>query len=69
MFLYKLEISLKNKGACLVVLADSDESAFAYVEGHLVRHYVQLPEVSEIAIVEKKRVEKGSGYVIDTWPA
>lgn len=66
MFLYKLEIQLSDRKAVLVVLADSDESAFGYAEGHLVRHFVKLPEVRELVIVEKKRVEKGSGYVVET---
>jgi hypothetical protein len=66
MFLYKIEIQLLDKNASLILLADNDDAAFQYVEGHLVRHYVVLPEVKEIAIVEKKRVEKGNGYVIDT---
>lgn len=71
MFLYKLEIKLDfgqspdPSIANLIVLADSDESAFGYAEGHLVRHYVKLPHVLETAIVEKKRVEKGNGYVVE----
>lgn len=66
MFMYKLEIKLEERNACLVVLAETDEAAFSSVEGHLVRHYIKLPEVLETVIVEKKRVEKGSGYVIET---
>lgn len=65
MFLYKIDAAMEDKNACIVVLADSDEAAFNYVEGHLARHYVRMPTVRELAIVEKKRVEKGSGYVID----
>ncbi|MFM9330421.1 DUF3906 family protein [Paenibacillus mesotrionivorans] len=66
MFLYKLEIKLTGMNVCLIVLADSDEAAFGYAEGHLVRHFIKKPEVLETVIVEKKRVEKGSGYVIET---
>lgn len=66
MFMYKLEIKLSETNACLIVLADSDEAAFGYVEGHLVRQYIKKPEVLETVIVEKKRVEKGSGYVVET---
>lgn len=66
MFMYKLEIKLRETNACLIVLADSDEAAFGYVEGHLVRHYIKKPEILETVIVEKKRVEKGSGYVVET---
>jgi hypothetical protein len=66
MFLYKLEVQLSDRKAVLIILAESDESAFGYAEGHLVRHFVKLPEVRELVIVEKKRVEKGSGYVVET---
>lgn len=66
MFLYKIEIELADQMAYLIVLADSDEKAFSYVESHVVRHYVTNPEVKQVSIVEKKRVEKGSGYFIVT---
>lgn len=66
MFLYKLEIVLADRKACLILLSESDEKAFSYAEGHLVRHFIKAPEVKEMVIVEKKRVEKGSGYVIET---
>jgi len=65
MFLYKIEIELEGQLAYLIVLADSDEKAFSYVESQVVRHYVANPEVKQVSIVEKKRVEKGSGYFIE----
>lgn len=65
MFLYKIEIELEDQLAYLIVLADSDEKAFSYVESQVVRHYVANPEVKQVSIVEKKRVEKGSGYFIE----
>lgn len=66
MFLYKIEIELKEQLVYLLVIAESDEKAFSYVEGHLARHFIANPEVKETSIVEKKRVEKGSGYIIET---
>lgn len=66
MFVYKVEVSLSDGNVSVIVLAETDEAAFGYVESHLVRHFVRMPEVREIAIVEKKRAEKGSGYVIET---
>lgn len=65
MFLYKLEIDLGDRLVHLVVIADGDEQAFNAVEGHLARHFVKSPEVKEATIVEKKRVEKGAGYIIE----
>jgi hypothetical protein len=66
MFLYKLEIELTDRKAAIIVLSESDEKAFAYAESHLTRHFIKTPDIKEMVIVEKKRVEKGSGYVIDT---
>lgn len=66
MFLYKIEITMTEGKATLIVIAESDAKAFEYAEGHLVRHYVKTPEVLESVLLEKKRVEKGSGYVIET---
>ncbi|WNQ09754.1 DUF3906 family protein [Paenibacillus aurantius] len=66
MFLYKLEIVLKDQTVYLVVLAESDEKAFQSLEGQLARHFIRTPEVLEAAIVEKKRADKGAGYVIET---
>jgi hypothetical protein len=65
MFLYKVEIALNQGLVYLIVLAESDERAFGYAESHLTRHFIACPEVKEMAIVEKKRVEKGAGYVVE----
>ena len=64
MYLYKLEIELADRTVYLITAADGDEQAFDQVEGHLARHFVKMPEVKQSVIVEKKRLEKGAGYVI-----
>ncbi|NDI36405.1 DUF3906 family protein [Chengkuizengella sediminis] len=66
MFLYKLEIQLEDQLTFLVVIAESDEKAFDYAESSLAVHFVKMPKVLESCIVEKKRLDKGSGYVIET---
>ncbi|MVO98511.1 DUF3906 family protein [Paenibacillus lutrae] len=66
MFLYKIEMELQEGLSYLIVAADSDEKAFEAVEGHLIRHFTVAPEVKEAAIVEKKRLNSGAGYVIET---
>ncbi|WP_306433025.1 DUF3906 family protein [Paenibacillus sp. J31TS4] len=53
----------------LIVAAESDDKAFAAAESQLVRHYVKAPDVRETVLVEKKRLEKGTGFVIETKPA
>lgn len=66
MFLYKVESQLEDQIVFLIVLAENDEKAFEYAEANLARHFIKTPAVKEILVVEKKRVEKGSGYVIET---
>lgn len=65
MYLYKLEIILEQQTVSLVVAAENDDKAFTYVESHLTRHFVSTPEPKEIALVEKKRLSPGSGYIIE----
>jgi hypothetical protein len=66
MFLYKIECD-SNKGAAVaIILAADDEAAFSAAEVHVMRHYIAMPEIRSMTIVEKKRVEKGSGYIIET---
>ncbi|UVI31936.1 DUF3906 family protein [Paenibacillus spongiae] len=64
MFLYKIELELTDQTAYLILLAPSDEMAFEYVDSHVARHFIKSPEIRSAAIVEKKRTEAGSGYVI-----
>lgn len=66
MFLYKIEIELLDQLVYFIVLAETDEKAFGYAESQLQRHFVKTPEIRQASIVEKKRAEKGSGYVLET---
>ncbi len=66
MFLYKLELEIEGKLTLFVVPAESDEKAFSYIESHLAHHFIKMPEVKSAAIVEKKRLNPGAGYVIET---
>ncbi|WP_424766766.1 DUF3906 family protein [Paenibacillus sp. sgz302251] len=65
MFLYKIEIELIDRMTYLVLLADTDEKAMNVVESQIQRHYIKMPEIRSIALVEKKRVENGNGYIIE----
>lgn len=65
-YLYKLEIELADRLLFLVLAADNDETAFDYIEDHLARAYTVVPEVKQAAIVEKKRVTKGAGYLLSS---
>ncbi|TVY08242.1 DUF3906 family protein [Paenibacillus cremeus] len=67
MYMYKMEVELEKEGLVhLIIMAETDEQAFDYLEEHLVRHFIHNPEVREASIIEKKRAVKGSGYVIES---
>jgi hypothetical protein len=66
MFLYKIELVLEAQTVYLIVAAENDEKAFDYVEPHLSKHFFHNPLVKEAAIIEKRRLDKGAGYVIET---
>lgn len=66
MFLYKIEVQMADRQAVLIVMGESDQEAMNEVEAHLAKHYIGAPEVREIALVEKRRANKGAGYVIET---
>ena len=66
MFLYRIEITMPDAKVSFIVLAESDAKAFDYAEAHLVRHYIKPPEVLEMVLLEKKRTEKGSGYIVES---
>jgi hypothetical protein len=66
MYLYKVEA--KGKGfpdAHVIVLAEDEEKAFTAAEDLLQKSALGFIEVTEIAIVEKKRAEKANGYVLE----
>ncbi|WP_239615253.1 DUF3906 family protein [Cohnella mopanensis] len=65
MFLYKLEVSLADKDVALIVMGDNDEEVMREAEMHLSKYYVVPPEIREIALIEKKRANKGTAYVIE----
>ncbi|WP_438432027.1 DUF3906 family protein [Gorillibacterium sp. sgz500922] len=65
MFLYKLEAKTADQRLSVVVLAETDDKAFQSAESQLIRHFVAPPGIEELAIVEKKRAEKGAGYVLE----
>jgi hypothetical protein len=65
MYIYKMEVELRERSVHVIVMAEDDAQAFEYLEDMLVRHFVKNPEVVEASIIEKKRAVKGSGYVLE----
>lgn len=66
MFLYKIEIRLEDQMIYLISLAESDEKALDAVDVHVEKHFVKPQKMLEIALIEKKRVTNGTGYVLET---
>ena len=65
MFMYKLELTIDDREVVMIVLAENDQKAFDSLEASIARHYIRLPVFKEAVIIEKKRVENGSAYIID----
>lgn len=67
MYLYKVEAEMKDGALLTVVLAaESDAQALTGAENHLLRYTVATPSVDSLSLVEKKPLQKGTGYVIPT---
>lgn len=66
MFLYKIEIQLEDQLVYLISLAESDEKALLAVDVHMEKHFVKPQKMLEVALVEKKRVNAGTSYVLET---
>lgn len=66
MHLYKLELVLETQTVYLLVVAESEEKAFGYIDEHLAFHFVKRPEVKEASIIQKKSLRAGQGYIIET---
>ncbi len=66
MFLYKLEITTIEKASFVaIVVAETDEKAFAYAESQIRRQFLVPPALKDISLVEKKYLDKGKGYLIE----
>ncbi|QZT33920.1 DUF3906 family protein [Caldalkalibacillus thermarum TA2.A1] len=63
-YLYRLELTVNGQPVEVVVAARSHEQAFAIAEVEVEKSCLQLPQIEEMAIVEKKRIGRGSGFVV-----
>ncbi|GIP46980.1 hypothetical protein J53TS2_05710 [Paenibacillus sp. J53TS2] len=66
MYLYRLEAETSAGAFVIVIATEEEEKAFAAAEGHLQRQVLPAPAVTELSIVEKKRIAPGAGYVVAT---
>ncbi|GJM78459.1 DUF3906 family protein [Paenibacillus timonensis] len=66
MYLYRLEADTSAGPFVIIIAAEGEEQAFAAAEEHLQRQVLPAPVVTELSIVEKKRIVPGAGYVVAT---
>jgi hypothetical protein len=60
-----IEAKPEKRTVDVVIVAKDDESAFTQAEKEVERHYLKLPTIIEAVLLEKKKVGKGGGYVLD----
>lgn len=65
MYLYKLEVQLADNEVVLIVMGDSDEEVMNEAENHINKHFIIPPVIREIVLIEKRRANKGSSYVVE----
>jgi cell division ATPase FtsA len=59
------EAKPETKSVGVVIAAKDDESAFTQAEIEVEKHYLKLPTIKEMVLLEKKKVGKAGGYVLD----
>lgn len=64
MFLYRFEAMIDKKVFPIVIVAENDERADKLVDIQLEKYFLREPEVDSLILYEKKRVNKGTGYVL-----
>lgn len=64
-YLYRFGVSLPEKEVIAVIYAENDERAFTQLDVELEKFYLKEPAVQDVTLREKKRLGKGSGYILD----
>ncbi|WP_027094375.1 DUF3906 family protein [Cohnella thermotolerans] len=65
MYLYKVEATLADRKAVLIVMGESDKDVLEQAEVHLEKHFIGKQDVRELVLLEKRRAVKGAAYVIE----
>ncbi|MBB5324991.1 hypothetical protein HNQ34_002090 [Anoxybacillus tepidamans] len=68
MNLYRFEVTTKRGIIYVVIAAHDDEQAFRLVEIELEKHFLKIPDFTDISLHEKKPIRRGGGFVIDPRP-
>ncbi|MCM3340390.1 MULTISPECIES: DUF3906 family protein [unclassified Paenibacillus] len=63
MYIFRLEASIEQGSFVCVLLAETEEQAFIHAEAHF-EQTMPGQAVQELTLLEKKRCQIGSGYII-----
>ncbi|MGL4522330.1 MAG: DUF3906 family protein [Bacilli bacterium] len=64
MELYRFIITTEQNEFSVIIAASGEEAAFSQLDIELEKHFVSIPPLVEVALYEKKRMGKGTGYVL-----
>ncbi|MGL4820301.1 MAG: DUF3906 family protein [Bacilli bacterium] len=65
MELYRFIVEAKEQGEFpVIIVASGEEEAFRLLDIELEKHFVRTPELTDVTLYEKRRVGKGTGYVL-----
>ncbi|MFW5437387.1 DUF3906 family protein [Paenibacillus apiarius] len=65
MYIYRLEASIEQGPYVCVLLAETEEQAFIHAEAH-IEQTMPGKTVQDLTLLEKKRCQAGSGFIIPT---
>ncbi|MFC0473416.1 DUF3906 family protein [Halalkalibacter kiskunsagensis] len=66
MQLFRFEVETDDERTLyVVVVAANEEAAFTTAEMEVEKHYLKLPTISSITLLEKKPVRKSTGFVVE----
>ncbi|NMO95384.1 DUF3906 family protein [Paenibacillus lemnae] len=66
MYLYRMEVTCDQGNLVVITAAENEEGAFKAVDEHVERHFLAMPDIQEVTMLEKKRMVSGTAYVIET---
>ena len=63
MFLFRFHVRLSDENVTVIVVAKDEEKAFTTAEIEVEKHYLKLPQIEEVILVEKKPIYTSGGFV------
>lgn len=63
MYLYQFNVRLVDDALTVIVVAKDEEKAFVTAEMEVEKHFLKLPKIKEITLIEKKPIRASGGFV------